>query len=161
MKRLTAIASLLFACTLLVGCDMRKRYDIDKNPNNFKMSFANSQAEALILCEAEVKKELAKDRELLKEYGYARYHSDKWAVREVVSTECRENPTSAEDGNTWVSPKRGLDIGEICAVTSKAIDMIRVERLIPDETSVDNPDWNKPTLEFGFVEHVKYPCSQR
>lgn len=161
MKRLTAIASLLFACTLLVGCDMRKRYDIDKNPKNFKISFANSQAEALILCEAEVKKELAKDREMLKKYGFARYHSDKWAVKEVVTTECRENTRSVEDGNTWVSPKRGLDLGEICWVSSKAIDMIRVEKLIPDEDSVDDPNWNKPTLEFGVSEHVKYPCRQR
>ena len=138
---------------------MRKRYDIDKDPRNFKIPFGNSQAEALILCEAEVEKELAKDRKMLEERGYAFYHSDKWALREVVTTECSENTSS--DGNTWVSPKRGLDIGEICVVTRKGTDMMRVQRLIPDETSVDDPDWNKPTLEFGFVVHAHYPCSQR
>jgi hypothetical protein len=160
MKKVPILVSLVIASSLLVGCDTRRRYDIDKDLSNFKIPFANSQAEALVKCEAEVKKELAKDREMLEEFGYARYHSDKWALKEMLTTECRESPLSVEDGNTWVSPKRGLDLGEVCIVSTDAIDMMRVQRLIPDETSVDDPDWNKPTLEFGIKKLAFYPCSQ-
>ena len=148
MKLLTGFVSLLFASTLLVGCDTRKRYDVE----NSSLPFANSLSEAIAVCKKESQAELANDRKELKEIGFTRYHSDKEAVRQVLSVPCDTNYVD----DTSVSKERGLDLGEICNVSSNAT--MRVQKLIPDEDSVNDPNWDKPFVQDIVLSVVHYPC---
>ena len=147
MKKLFYL-TLVVVASMLAGCDVRKRYDI----KNSTLPFANSLSEAIATCKQEAQDDLSEDLKLLEKYGYARYHTDKDAIREVISIPCDTNYVARES----VSRERGLDLGEICSVSSNA-DM-RVQKLIPDEDSVDDPNWNNPTIENTYLSVVHYPC---
>jgi hypothetical protein len=149
MSQIPVLAGVLCIYILLAGCDSRQRYDASDS----SLPFANSLEEAIRTCKAEAQKNLDKDRDDLSRYGVTLYHSDKEAIREVVSIPC---DTNYVDDDT-VSEARGLDLGEICLVSSNAT--MRVVRLIPDQKSVDDPNWNKPKIDDALaLGVVMYPC---
>ena len=148
MKKLFAVSALVVIASTLAGCDNRRRYDV----TSVSTTFARSLSEAVAICKLEAQTELSEDLIELRKYGRSQYHTDKEAIRKVISIPCDSN-TVKDD---FVSRERGLDLGEICLVSSNA--EMRVQRLIPDEYSVDDPTWNKPTIERAYLGGVFYPC---
>ena len=135
---------------MLAGCDTRDRYDVDDPYNS--LTFASSLSEAIAICKKEAQEELSEDLEGLKNYGSAFYHTDKDAIRKVTEIRCSTNYVDDDS----VSRKRGLDLGEICNVSAEP--PMWVEKLIPDEDSVNDPNWNKPTKRSIVLSVVQYPC---
>ena len=137
--------------SMLAGCVTRDRgHDLDGPYGS--LPFASSLSEAIAICKKEAQEELSEDLEGLKKFGSAQYHTDKKAIRQIISIPC---DTNYVDDDSF-SSKRGLDIGEICNVSSNAD--LRVQKLIPDEDSVGDPYWNKPTIENTYLSVVHYPC---
>ena len=120
---------------LLVGCDGRKR-----------LAFASSLSGAIATCKANAQFNLTADREALENDGSGRYHSGKDALRDVLSTPCDTNYVLND----------GLDWGEICAVSDGAT--MRVQKFIPDKTSIDAPNWDKSFVKNTLIALVLYPC---
>tara|TARA_B100000214_G_scaffold327917_1_gene266737 strand:- start:8 stop:187 length:180 start_codon:yes stop_codon:yes gene_type:complete len=53
--------------------------------------------------------------------------------------------------------KARLKLGEICTVDDNAL--MKVRRLVPDEFSDGDPNWNKTRIEeIGYMSVVTYPC---
>ena len=148
MKKVPILVSLVIASSLLAGCDTRTRYDVDDS----SLPFANSLSEAISICKKDSEADLRQDRKWLSDYGLASYHSDKRAVRQVLSIPCDTNYVD----NDSVSRKRGLDLGEICNISDNAT--MRVKKLIPDKESVSDPNWDKPFVERVVLSVVQYPC---
>ena len=148
MKKLFSVSVLVVMASTLAWLDTRRRYDV----TSVSFPFANSLSEAVAICKQEAQKELSEDLVDLRKYGISRYHTDKEAIRQVISIPCDTN-TVQDD---FVSRDRGLDLGEICLVGDNA--KIRVQKLIPDEYSIGDPNWNKPTIENALLAAVHYPC---
>ena len=115
---------------------------------------AESLTEAIAICKAEVQKHLEDDREFLSEYGMAWYHTDKKAIRAIISAPCNTNYTLADR----VNKERGLGRTEVCFVSSNA--KMRSQKLIPDEKSIDDPNWNKPVVTDEVLSVTSYPCKK-
>ena len=113
---------------MLVGCDTRDRYDVDKATVSFP--FASSLSEAIATCKKRNQTYLEADLHWMKTTGgRTRFHSDKKAIRQVILLACDKNQVE----ESKVSRKRGLDLGEICSVRARAD--VRVQKLIPDDDS--------------------------
>ena len=114
---------------------------------------AESYEEAYEICKEEVKIELKKDLEEQRKYNIASYHSDKYEIRELIKADCDR----VQVADHLYNKKARLKLGEICTVDDNAL--MKVRRLVPDELSVGDPNWNKTRIEeIGYMSVVTYPC---
>ena len=149
MKKVQILVAIAFASSMMSGCDTRRRWDVKDS----SLPFANSLIEAISTCKNEAQARLREDQEILSEYGFASYHTDEEAARQVLSIPCDTNYVS----ENWVSRARGLDLGEICSVSDNST--MRVKKLIPDEDSVNNKNWDEPYVtDLITLSVVQYPC---
>ena len=114
---------------------------------------AGSYEEAYKICKEKVKIALKKDLEDQRKYNIASYHSDKYESKELIKANCDR----IQVADHLYDKKARLKLGEICTVDDNGL--MKVRRLVPDEFSVGDPNWNKTRIEvIGYMSVVTYPC---
>ena len=116
---------------------------------------AGSYETAYKICKIEVQLALEKSLANQKKYNIALYHSDKYEAKELIKADC----TMAGVADHLYNKKMRLKPGDICVVSDN--NLFRIQKLIPDENSVGDPDWNKPRITSTVpMSAVTYPCKK-